>query len=93
MLLPRRLLQQIAAYVGAERAMAVAKFEARSGWRAIERPIFIRRPTPGALAVALCAGSTILVDALTPEERGRLVICAKGGAPQEPAVLWLTEVG
>ena len=45
-LLPRRLLQQIAAYVGAERAMAVAKFEARSGWRAIERPIFIRRPTP-----------------------------------------------
>ncbi|HEV3371241.1 MAG TPA: site-specific integrase [Xanthobacteraceae bacterium] len=92
-LLPRRLLQQIAAYVGAERAMAVAKFEARSGWRAIERPIFIRRPTPGALAVALCAGSTILVDALTPEERGRLVICAEGGAPQEPAVLWLTEVG
>ena len=73
--------------------MAVAKFEARSGWRAIERPIFIRRPTPGALAVALCAGSTILVDALTPEERGRLVICAEGGAPQEPAVLWLTEVG
>ena len=92
-LLPRRLLQQIAAYVGAERAMAVAKFEARSGWRAIERPIFIRRPTPGALAVALCAGSPIRVDALTPEERGRLVICAEGGASQEPAVLWLTEVG
>jgi site-specific recombinase XerD len=92
-LLPCRLLQQIAAYARAERAVAVAKFEARSGWRAIKRPIFIRRPSPGALGVALCAGGTILIDALTPDERGRLVICADDGAPQEPAVLWLTEVG
>lgn len=73
--------------------MAVAKFAARSGWRAIERPIFIRRPSPGAFGVALCTGGTILVDALTPDERGRLVICADDRAPQEPAVLWLTEVG
>jgi hypothetical protein len=35
----------------------------------------------------------ILVDALTPDERGRLVICADDGTPQEPAALWLTEVG
>jgi site-specific recombinase XerD len=92
-LLPRRLLQQIAAYVRAERAVAVAKFEARSGWRAIERPILIRRPSPSALGVALCAGGSILIDALTPDERGRLVICADDGTPQEPAALWLTEVG
>jgi site-specific recombinase XerD len=92
-LLPRRLLQQIAAYVGAERAVAVTKFAARSGWRAIERPILIHRPTPGALGVALRAGGTILVDALAPDERGRLVICADDGAPQEAAALWLTEVG
>ena len=92
-LMPRRLLQQIAAYVGVERAVAVAKFAARSGWRAIERPIFIRRPALGELGVALCAGGTIRIDALTPDERGRLVICADDGAPQEAAVLWLTEVG
>ena len=92
-LLPRRLPQQIAAYVGAERSVAVAKFAARSGWRAIERPIFFHRPALGALGVALCAGRTILVDALTPDERGRLVICADDGTPQEPAALWLTEVG
>lgn len=92
-LLPRRLLQQIAAYVGAERALAVAKFKARSGWRAVERPILIRRSTPGAVRVALCAGGTIPADALTPDERGRLVICGDDGAPQEPAALWLSEVG
>ena len=92
-LLPRRLLQQIAAYARAERAVAVAKFAARSRWRAIERPIFIHRPSPGALRVAPCAGGTILVDTLPPDERGRLVICADDGAPQEAAALWLTEVG
>lgn len=92
-LLPRRLLQQITGYIGVERATAVTKFEARAGWRGIERPIFIRRPTPGALGVALCTGGTIPADALTPDERGRLVICALDGTPQEPAALWLTEVG
>lgn len=92
-LLPRRVLQQIAAYVGVERAVAVAKFAARSGWQGIDRPILLHRPAPGALRVALCAGGTIPIDALTPDERGRLVICADDGTPQEPAVLWLTEVG
>lgn len=33
------------------------------------------------------------MDALTPDERGRLVLCAEDGAPAEPAALWLTEVG
>lgn len=92
-LLPCRVLQQIIAYVGVERAVAVAKFAARSGWHGIDRPIFLHRPAPGALRVALCAGGTILIDALTPDERGRLVICADDGTPQEPAALWLTEVG
>jgi site-specific recombinase XerD len=92
-LLPRRLLQKIATYVEVERASAATKFEARSGWRAIERPIFIRRPAPGTLGVTLCGGGTILIDALTPDERGRLVICADDATPQEAAALWLTEVG
>jgi integrase len=92
-LLPRRLLQQIAAYARVERAVAVAKFAARSVWRAIDRPIFIRRPALGALGVALCAGGMIPIEALTPDERGRLVICADDGAPQEAAAFWLTEIG
>jgi integrase len=92
-LLPRRLLQELATYVTAERPVAAAKFVARSGWHAIARPIFIRRPVPGAPGVTLCAGGAIAIDALTPDERGRLVICADDGAPQEAAALWLTEVG
>ena len=47
-LLPRRLLQQIAAYVEVERTLAVAKFQNRLGWREFDRPILIRRPMPGA---------------------------------------------
>ncbi|MEJ1968461.1 MAG: site-specific integrase [Rhizomicrobium sp.] len=40
-LIPRRLLEQIAAYITVERASAVSKFRQRCGWRAIERPIFV----------------------------------------------------
>ena len=32
-------------------------------------------------------------EALTPHERGRLLICDDEGDPQEPAALWLTEIG
>jgi site-specific recombinase XerD len=92
-LLSRRLLPQITAYMDVERASASAKFAARAGWQAIERPIFIRRPTLGALGLGPIGGGTILIDALTPDERGRLVICGDDGTPKEPAVLWLTEIG
>ena len=49
MLLPQPPSAAARAYVDRRNGrMAVAKFEARAGWRAIERPIFIRRPVPGA---------------------------------------------
>jgi site-specific recombinase XerD len=92
-LLPHRLLQQISAYIVAERAHAVAKCRDREGWRAIEQPIFIHRPVRHATGLRLLDGRVIPVEALTPDERGRLVICDDESAPREPAVLWVTEVG
>jgi site-specific recombinase XerD len=92
-LLPRRVLQQIAAYITVERALAVGKFKTREGWRAIGQPIFICQPTLGAMGLSLRDGGVIPIESLIPDERGRLVICDDHGAPQEPGALWLTEVG
>lgn len=92
-LLPRRLLQQIAAYIAVERAHATGKFKNRMIWTTIQRPIFIHHPISGATSVPLRDGGSIQIDALTPDERGRLVICDNDGSPQESAALWLTEVG
>ena len=92
-LVPRRLLQQISAYIVAERAHAVAKFSDREGWRAIEQSIFIRRPAPHVTGLTLHDGGTIPFEALTPDERSRLVICDDDGVTREPAVLWVTEIG
>ncbi|KUR69963.1 integrase [Novosphingobium fuchskuhlense] len=81
-LVPRRLLRQIAAYVAVERATGVAKFAARDGVARFERPIPVTR-----------AGFDRMRDVCTPEERCRLILCDEDGTPREPAALWLTEVG
>lgn len=92
-LLPRRFVQQIEAYFHAERGHALTKFRAREGWRAIARPIFIHRPTADAINLKGRDGRMIRLQALTPDERGRLILCGDDGAPAEPAALWLTEIG
>lgn len=92
-LLPARLVPQLAAYMAVERASAAAKFAASGGWLRIERPLLVRRPGPGATSLSLVAGGVLPLDAITPDERGRLVICDDDDAPQEAAALWLTEVG
>jgi site-specific recombinase XerD len=92
-LLPRRLLQQIRAYIAVERAHAITKFKNGKAWNAIQQPILVRGPEPNATGLALCEGGTISFEALTPDERGRLVICDEDGAPDQPATLWLTEIG
>jgi site-specific recombinase XerD len=92
-LMPGRLLQQLRGYIAVERAHAVDKFKTRAGWRAIERPIFIRRPVPGAPSLVLQDGPSVLREALTPTERGSIIICDVDGKPIEPAALWVTEVG
>jgi integrase len=92
-LLPSRLVPQLAAYVAVERAAAAAKFAARRGWEAFDRPILIQPPQPGSAMLRTIDGRGLALEVVTPEERARLVLCGEDGAPRGPAVLWLTEVG
>src|SRR3546814_20304041 len=57
-LVPRRLLRQIAAFVAVERAAAVTKFVGRGGADRIERPIHVTR-----------AGLDPMLDVCQPEEQ------------------------
>lgn len=91
-LVPARLIEQVRAYIDVERAHAVAKFQQRSGWQLIDRPIFVHRERCGA-RLRLLEGGEIALDLLGPEERGRITICGSDGTPKEPAVLWLSEIG
>lgn len=91
-LIPDRLLAPIATYAAVERRRAAAAFAARGGWRAIDRPIMATAPT-AAGRLTLVGGGGVAVETLTPDERGRVVLCDAAGAPMEPAALWLTEVG
>lgn len=91
-LVPARLLEQVRAYVDVERALAVAKFQRRSGWQLIDRPIFVHRERH-ATRLRLFDGGDIALDLLGPEERCRIIICDSDGTPSEPAVLWLSEIG
>ena len=92
-LVPGRLLEQVRAYIAVERAHAVAKFQRRSGWQSFERPIFVRRERTTSRLRSLDGGE-IALDLLSTDERSRIIVCDDDdGAPTEPAVLWLTEVG
>ena len=91
-LVPGRLLEQARAYIAVERAHAVAKFQRRLGWQSFDRAIFVRRERSGSRLRQLDGGD-IALDLLSPEERGRIIVCNDDGAPIEPAALWLTEVG
>jgi site-specific recombinase XerD len=91
-LVPGRLLEQVRAYVAVERAHAITKFQRRSGWQSFERPIFVRRDRTASRLRSLDGGE-IALDLLSPDERSRIIVCNDDGAPAEPAVLWLTEVG
>jgi site-specific recombinase XerD len=91
-LVPARLLEQLRAYIRVERAQSVAKFQRRSGWQWFDRPIFVRTERSDS-RLRLLDGGDIALDLLSPEERGRIVVCADDGTPSEPAVLWLSEVG
>src|SRR3546814_7573900 len=71
-LVPRRLLRQIAAFVAVERAAAVTKFVGRGGADRIERPIHVTR-----------AGLDRMLDVCTPEERCRLILCDDDGTRSE----------
>ena len=91
-LVPARLFEQVHAYVAVERAHAVAKFQRRSGWQSIDRPIFVHRERHAA-RLRLLDGGDIALDLLGPEERSRIIVCDSDGTPNEPAALWLSEIG
>ena len=91
-LVPARLLEQVRAYVDVERAHAVTKFQRRSEWQSIDRPIFVHRERHAA-RLRLVDGGDIALDLLDPEERGRIIVCDSDGTPSEPAILWLSEIG
>ncbi len=91
-LIPARLLEQVSAYIDVERAHAVAKFQQRSGWQSIDRPIFIHREWHDS-RLRLLDGGDIALDLLDPEERSRIIVCDSDGTPSEPAALWLSEIG
>ena len=92
-LLPDGLLHRLLTYIRVERAHATAKFKARQGSTSIARPIFVRRLVSGQANLTLVDGRPVSLEAFTPDERARLIVCDPGNAPTEPAVLWLTEVG
>ncbi|WP_353643128.1 hypothetical protein [Mesorhizobium sp. WSM2239] len=79
-------------YIDVERAHAVAKFQRRSGWQSIDRPICVHRARFGARLQRVGRGD-IALDLLSPEERIRIIVCDGNGTPAEPAVLWLSEIG
>ncbi|TIQ75536.1 MAG: integrase, partial [Mesorhizobium sp.] len=85
-------LEQVRAYVDVERAHAVAKFQQRSAWQSIDRPIFVHRERHAA-RLRLLDGGDIALDLLGPEERCRIIACDSDSTPCEPAVLWLSEIG
>ncbi len=91
-LVPARLLEQVRAYVDVERAHAVGKFQQRSAWQSIDRPIFVHRVRQAA-RLRLLDGGDMALDLLDPEERCRIIICDNDGTPSEPAALWLSEIG
>ncbi|WP_287172348.1 site-specific integrase [Mesorhizobium sp.] len=91
-LVPARLLEQVRAYIAVERSNAVAKFQRRSGWQSLDRPILVHWERSNS-RLRLRDGGDIALDLLSPEERGRIIVCNDDGTPSEPAVLWLSEVG
>jgi len=93
--MPARLLARFKAYVSVERAVAVAKFRNRKTSTTMKDPILCRTARPGRLMLQSSQSSwvNIPIDRLTPDERRRLILCDADGLPQEPAALWLSEVG
>lgn len=91
-LIPRKHIAKINDYIEIERACAVEKFRARKSWQRLDRPIFAEAVGDGAATSFSIDGAIVPLDRLTPDERARLVICADN-APQEPAALWLSEIG
>lgn len=93
--MPARLLTRFKAYLSVERDAAVTKFRQRNVLRKMKHHILCREIAHGRLMLLSSRGLWINtpMDRLTPDERRSLVLCDAEGLPQEPAALWLSEVG
>lgn len=91
-LIPHRVIARLQDYMEIERTRAISKFRERSSWSRISRPIFVERLVNDPTRVKLLDGSTTRVGRFAPDERLRLVLC-EAGVPDEPAALWLSEIG
>jgi site-specific recombinase XerD len=92
--IPTSLLSRLRSYVEIEREVAVEKFKTRNGIKRIPDALTCGLNT-GRIEVTTASGERRLVrlDTVAPDERRRLVIHGRDGAPAEPAALWLSEVG
>jgi site-specific recombinase XerD len=93
--MPARLLARLQTYLTVERALAVAKFGQRDTANIMKDAIFCKTTRPGRFLLRCGPDSWVNtpLDRLTPDERRSLVLCNEEGLPQEPAALWLSEVG
>jgi integrase len=92
--IPASLLSRLRSYIEVERTIAVDKFRARDGVRRM--PAAIACSLNGnRIEIATENGRRVplRVDTVTPDERRRLLVLDSSGAPEQPAALWLSEVG
>lgn len=92
--IPASLLARMRSYTQVERSIAVEKFKAREGAKRIATAITCRI-NADMIEVTTQSGqrTPLRLDTITPDERRRLVACNDDGTPQQPAALWLSEVG
>jgi hypothetical protein len=91
---PASLLSRLRSYIEIERAAAAEKFRMRDGIRRIPNALTCDLNAAGIrVTTPSCKHRLVRLDTVTPDERRRLAIHGRDGAPAEPAALWLSEVG
>jgi site-specific recombinase XerD len=92
--MPASVLSDVGAYVEGERAAAVRRAQRAGRYQRLEGAVVLQRELANRrieLVDAAGTRSTVSLDALTPQERARILRAGPGGL--EPAALWLSEDG
>jgi site-specific recombinase XerD len=92
--IPASLLSRLRSYIEVERTIAVDKFRTRCGAKRMRASIACSIGDNG-IVIARENGRrvSLRLDTVTPDERRRLLVLDSSGAPEQPAALWLSEVG
>jgi site-specific recombinase XerD len=92
--IPTSLLSRLRSYIELERTIAVDKFRARGAASRIPAAIACSIGDNGIeMATENGRRVPLRLDTVTPDERRRLLVLDSCGAPEQPAALWLSEVG